>query len=468
MNEQRKLTTKERALQVNLTSDIYGTIAEIGAGQDVAANFFRAGGASGTIAKTMSAYDMAFSDAIYGAHQRYVCEERLRTMLDHEYHLLTERLPHRAASSRFFAFANTMESLNFKRTNQAQGWIGLRFQLRPEGPFNECVIHVKMHDNEAVLQQQAIGVIGVNMIYSCFFMNDPEELLMSLMDGLLPGRIEIDMFRLRGPDFKHVDNRLMSLKLVRSGFTQATMFGPDGEVLLPSDVLYKKNVLVLRGRFRPVTQVNVDMLLAAHRQFKRDPDVNKDKIMVLTELTLTNLETEHGIDEQDFLNRVDIICSLGQNVMISNYQEYYKLVGYLSDMNRGKKIGIILGISNLQRVFDEKYYSDLHGGVLEAFGTLFGRNVTLYVYPSMKDGELYSLQNFSLPAKQQSLFQFLIDNNKLVAVENVRTENLHIESDDVLRMIQQGDDKWKNYVPRKVADAISSKHLFNYPEKQSP
>jgi hypothetical protein len=465
MNEQRKLTTKERALQLNLATDIYGTIVEIGAGQDVAANFFRAGGASGTIAKTMSAYDMAFSDAIYGVHERYVCEERLNMMLDHEYSLLTERLPQRADRSRFFAFANTMEALNYQRTNQAHGWIGLRFQLYPKGPFNECVIHVKMHDNEAVLQQQAIGIIGVNLIYSCFFLKDPEELLLSLMDGLMPDRLEIDMFRLRGPDFKHVDNRLMSLKLVRSGFTQATMFGPDGEVMLPSDVLYKCNVLVLRGRFRPVTQVNVDMLLAARRQFKNEPDVKGENMEVLTELTLTNLETENGIDEQDFLNRVDIICSLGQNVMISNYQEYYKLVGYLSEINRGRKIGIILGISNLQRVFDEKYYTDLRGGVLEAFGTLFGRNVKLYVYPSLVNGQLYDLDNFKPPGKQESLFQFLIDNDKLVPVNNVKPQHLGIDSDEVLRRIQCGEEGWEELVPRKVVSAIKSKHLFNYASK---
>ncbi len=465
MNELRKLTTKERALQINLKNDIYGTLAEIGAGQDVASNFFRAGGASGTIAKTMSAYDMAFSDAIYGAHERYVCEARLKKMLTHEYDLLTERLPLKAQTQRFFAFANTMESLNYNRTNQAHGWIGLRFQLKPKGDYNECVIHVKMHDNEAVSQQQAIGVIGVNMIFSCFFLDQPEEMLLSLMDGLLPGRIEIDMFRLSGPDFKHVDSRLMSLKLVRSGFTQAAMFGPDGEVLQPSEALYKRNVLVLRGRFRPVTHVNVDMLLAARRQFKREPDVDKDRIMVLTELTLTNLETDGEIDEKDFLNRVDIICSLGQNVMISNYQEYYKVVGYLSDMNRGRKIGIILGIHNLQRVFDEKYYTDLRGGVLEAFGTLFGHNVKLYVYPSQRDGsdELYTLDNFELPPNQQSLFKFLLDNDKLVNIRNVNKEHLHIISDDVLHMIQSGEPGWEAMVPRKVAAAIKKKSLFNYP-----
>jgi hypothetical protein len=469
MNELRKLTTNQRALAVNLDPGIYGTFAEIGAGQDVAANFFKAGGASGTIAKSMSAYDMAFSDAIYGADARYVCEARLLKMLDHEYDLLTERLPHKADDSKFFAFANTMEALNYKRTNQAQGWIGIRFMTRPTGPYNECIMHVLMHDNDAVLQQQAIGVIGVNLIFSCcYLVKDEEEMLLSIMDGLNPGRIEIDMFKLVGPDFEDVDNRLLSLKLVKSGFTEAAMFGPDGHALQPSEALYKKNVLMLRGRFRPVTVVNVDMLLAARRQFINEPDVNKDKIVVLTELTLTNLETDGAIDEEDFLNRVDIICALGQTVMISNYRQYYKLVDYLSDVNRGRKIGIILGIGNLHQVFDEQYYTDLRGGVLEAFGTLFGNNVTLYVYPSIdSEGQLYPLEKFKLPKKQQALFQFLLDNKKLVNVEKPNYEHLNIMSDDVLDMIQAGDEKWEKLVPRQVVRMIKERRLFDYPGSES-
>ena len=465
MNDLRKLTIKEKALQINLRKDIYGSFAEIGAGQDVAANFFKAGGASGTIAKTMSAYDMSFSDAIYGASERYVCQSRLTRMLDHEYKLLLERLPHLASKTTFFSFADTMEALNYERTNKPHGWMGLRFQTRPGGEFNECVIHIKMLDNDALLQQQAVGIVGVNLIFGCFFIKDPEELLVSLVDGLTHGRIGIDMFELTGPDFKHVDNRLMSLKLVKNGLTRAAMFGPDGHVLQPSEVLYKKNVMVLRGRFRPVTHVNVDMLLTARRHFKHEPDVDKSKIMVLTEITLNDLRTEGEIDDEDFLARVDIICALGQNVMISNYQEYYKLVEYLSQMTRGKKIGIILGIYNLQRVFDEKYYKDLRGGVLEAFGTLFGNNVKLYVYPALKpDGEgTYTLDNFELPEKQKSLFQFLLQNDKLEDIKGANMENLHIISDNVLAMIKSGEDGWEDKMPRQVVTAIKDNCLFGYP-----
>jgi len=467
MEDIRKLTTKEKALQINLRKDIYGSFAEIGAGQEVAANFFKAGGASGTIAKTMSAYDMSFSDAIYGACERYVCEPRLMGMLEHEYGLLLERLGHVADHTQFFSFANTVEALNYERTNQPHGWIGMRFQCNPGGSYNECVLHIKMKDNDVLLQQQALGVVGVNLIFACFFIEDQDEFLASLVDGLVPGRIEIDMFRIDGPDYEHIDNRLMSLKLVKSGMTHAAMFGPSGDVLQPSEALYKKNVLVLRGRFRPVTHVNVDMLLASRRIFKNEPDVDRENIVVLTEITLNDLRTEGEIDEEDFLNRVDIICSLGQNVMISNYPEYYRLVNYLSVITKGRKIGIILGIYNLQRVFDPKYYDHLRGGVLEAFGVLFGHNVTLYVYPSNKLEEegLYTLDNFKLPENESGLFKYLLDNKKLKAVENADTSNLHIISDNVLDMIKNGEEGWERMVPRKVSEAIKEKCLFDYPCK---
>lgn len=464
MNDFRKLTIKEKALQINLRRDIYGSFAEIGAGQDVAANFFKAGGASGTVAKTMSAYDMSFSDAIYGTSERYVCESRLSKMLSHEYNLLLERLPHIAPKTMFFSFANTLEALNYERTNKPHGWIGLRFQTTPNGDYNECIIHIKMLDNDALLQQQAVGIVGVNLIFGCFFIKDPEDLLVSLVDGLTHGRIGIDMFKLSGPDFEHVDNRLMSLMLVKHGLTRAAMFGPNGNVLQPSEALYKKNVLVLRGRFRPVTHVNVDMLLTARRQFKNDPEVDKSKMVVLTEITLNDLRADGEIDDQDFLARVDIICALGQNVMISNYQEYYKLVEYLSQITRGRKIGIILGVYNLQRVFDEKYYTNLRGGVLEAFGMLFGNNVKLYVYPAIaEDGkEVYTLDNFELPENLESLFKFLLQNDKLVNIKGANMDNLHIISDHVLAMIKNGEGVWEDKIPRQVVTAIKDNCLFGY------
>jgi hypothetical protein len=471
MDEFRKLTTSEKALRINLDRSIYGSFAEIGAGQEVAANFFKAGGASGTIAKTISAYDMKFSDAIYGYCERYVCEERLMKMLDHEYRLLPERLPHRIPDTRFFAFADTVEVLNYERTNQPHGWMGLRFQLRPETEPNDCVIHVKMHDNDPLQQQAALGIVGVNMVYACSYETDPEKILLSLLDGLSPRRIEIDMFRITGPDFTHVDNRLMALKLVKNGFTRAAMFGPDGRVRQPSDELYKKNVLVLRGRFRPPTHVNVDMLLSSRRRFKNEPDVDKSRMVLLTELTLNDLSPEGAIDEQDFLNRADILCSLGQNVLISNYYEYYRLVDYLSRITRGKKIGIVMGIHALQKVFDERTYENLRGGILECFASLFGTNVKLYIYPALisSEGKLFTLKDFedTLPVNLKNLFLYLMDNNKLEDIHDANVSNLHIISDHVLTMIKRGESGWEKFVPHKVEEAIKQHGLFGYPSAPS-
>lgn len=466
-DEFRKLTTQEKALRINLRKDIYGSFAEIGAGQEVAANFFKAGGASGTIAKTISAYDMKFSDAIYGYCERYVCEDRLMKMLDHEYSLLAERLPHRIDNTCFFAFADTVEVLNFDRTNQSHGWIGLRFQLNPHSETNDCVVHVKMHDNDPLQQQFALGIVGVNMLYACSFFTDPEEILMSLLDSLSTRRIEIDMFRLSGPAFSHVDNRLMALKLVKNGLTKAAMFGPDGKVMQPSDELYKKNILVLRGRFRPVTLVNVDMLLTSRRHFRREPDVERSNVVVLTELTLNDLSPDGNIDETDFLYRADIICSLGQTVLISNYFEHYRLLDYLSKLTKGKKIGIIMGIFALQKVFDEKTYVNTRGGILECFASLFGTNVKLYIYPAWrKDSvDLFTLKDFetSLPDNLKNLFRYLMDNNKLEDINDANVNNLHIISDNVLAMIRKGEPGWEKYVPHKVEEAIKEHGLFDYP-----
>ena len=305
------------------------------------------------------------------------------------------------------------------------------------------------------------------MLYSCMFLTDTDEILTSLLDGLTPRRVEIDMFRLNGPDFKHVDNRLMALKLVKGGLTKAAMFGPDGNVMQPSDELYKKNVLVLRGRFRPPTHVNVDMLLASRRHFRNESDVHRSNIMLVSELTLNDLSPDGKIDEKDFLHRADILCSLGQNVLISNYFEYYRLVDYLSKITKGKKIGITMGIFALQKVFEEKTYENLRGGILECFASLFGMNVKLYIYPAWKkdSNELFSLKDFeaSLPQNLKHLYRYLIDNNKLEEIGEANVKNLHIISDNVLAMIRKGEAGWEKFVPHKVEEAIKEHGLFDYP-----
>lgn len=459
---------KQKALRINLDRRIYGSFAEIGAGQETAAIFFKAGGASGTIAKTMSAYDMTFSDAIYGPEEsgRYVCESRLNKMLAKEYSLLEKRLDEkRGENTTFFAFANTVVALNYQKTNQGHGWIGLRFQLNPQAPFNDVVIHVRMLDNENVLQQQALGVIGTNLIYGCFYYHkSPETLLLSLMDDLSPERIEIDMIRFSGPDFAGVDNRLMSLYLVKNGFTNAALFGPDGNVLQPSEALYKRNILLLRGRLRPVTNVHVDMLENGYRQFLEEPDVDPDRVVRIAELTLQNLSAgDHRIDEKDFLDRVDILCSMGQTVMISSFLEYYKLVAYISSLTK-HKIGLILGIPNLEYIFDEEHYKALPGGILESFSTLFSRKVKLFVYPTLApDGSIYTCENFRTTPNLTPLFQYLVQNDKIEDITDYNEENLHISTDRVLTLVKAGQAGWETMVPESVVRQIKDNCLFGYP-----
>ncbi|MEL6670627.1 MAG: TonB-dependent receptor [Bacteroidota bacterium] len=467
MEQFRELTTKEKALKINLNSAWYGSFAEIGAGQRTADHFFKAGGASGTIAKTMSAYDMKFSDAIYGKAKRYVSKDRMLTMLDHEYRLLEERLTDQAHEKCFFALANTVEVINYRKTNQGHGWIGIKVQLSPHTPPNDIILHVVLKDNEQIWQQEVIGIMGVNLIYACYhFPHDTDTFLRTLMEGLSSDRIEVDSLRMSGPNFEWVDNRLLALKLVKTGMTNGAMFGPNGEVLHPADALYKKNVLVFRGRFRPPTHVNMDMIHSGMKQFLEEEGVKEKDLLPLAELTLKNLTDEGIIDEKDFLDRVDILGSLGMTVMVSNFQEYYRLVSHLAKFTRKRKIGMVLGVYNLEMIFDESYYKDLRGGILEAFGILFGVDVKFYVYPALIEyaEELYSSQNFQLPRKEMfHLFQFLVDTNKIEDIEGVDPDLLHITSDQVLAMIREGKSGWESMVPDAVAQAVKTKGLFGYP-----
>ncbi|UEG55143.1 TonB-dependent receptor [Mucilaginibacter daejeonensis] len=470
------LGTKQKALSINLDPKIYGSFAEIGAGQDVAANFFKAGASSGTIAKTMSAYDMIFSDAIYGAQQvkRYVSEQRLNAMLEREYGLMIERLQEqRGKTSTFFAFAGTFSALNYHKTNDGHGWMGLRFQLEPEGPYQDVVIHVKMLDNDNILQQQAIGILGVNLIYACFYYNEsPLIFLLSLMDDLSRDRIQIDMIRFEGPAFQKVDNRLMSLHLVKYGFSDAALFGPDGKNQQPSEILYKKHVVVVRGRFRPIINVHLDMLKTGVKQFMQEPDVEADKVVIVSELTLQSLKERNAdntadIDEKDFLERVDILCSLGQNVMISNFHEYYKVVAFLSKITN-LKMGVIMGYPNLEYIFSEEHYTNLPGGILESFATLFSRKVKLFIYPTLRDGMIFNCLKFTLPPHLIDLYRYLIANNKIEDIRHYNERNLNVHTDTVLEMIKQAQPGWEDHVPAEVATMVKSRCLFGYPCEVPP
>jgi len=460
-----KLTTEDKALKINLTKDIYGCFAEIGAGQEVAANFFKAGGSTGTIAFTRSAYDMKVSDAMYGKAKRYVCEERLLTMLETEYEQLFKVLPQKAKESKFFAFCNTVESLNYHKTNQGQGWVGIRFQTRIDGPANDIILHVLMHDISNRAQQDSLGILGVNLIYGAFFQSENvDEFINALISRLPRERIEIDMLRFSGPDFEEIDNRMIALSLVRKGITDATMFDLAKNVLQPATALYKKNILLMRGRFRPVTHVHVDMIENGKVCFLEDPRVKHTNVEVIFELTLKDLTADGKISDKDFLDRVELLSSLGYTVMVSNYLKHYKMVEYLSEIAKGQFMGVILGVYNLSTIFDEQYYDNLPGGLLEAFGRGFGHNMKLYVYPAIdvETGALLDVYNMEIAPNLKGLMEYMIQNDKIAPIRQYNEKNLNIMSDDVLSKIKGGAKNWEDDVPYEAAQAIKFFELFGY------
>lgn len=458
------LDTHQKALQVNLEASKYGTFAEIGAGQEVARWFFRVGGAAGTIAKTISAYDMTVSDAIYGTCQRYVSRQRLRTMLDHEYELMHERLDkERGATTRFFVFADTVAAKSFSRQDECHGWMGIRFQSHPRSEPADIIIHVRLLDRENLQQQEALGIMGVNLVYAAMFhLTQPELVIESLKDNLTTERVEVDMIKFSGAAFENTDNRLMSLQLVEQGLTNAAMFTAKGEVVQASEVLYKKAILVERGSFRPVTKVTIDMLECALAQFVQEPQVQDEEVFVLMEMTLKNLSVEGEIDHKDFLDRVDILGTLGKTVLISNYGEYYRLAAYLFRHTK-KMIGIVMGIPTLKAIFQETYYQNLEGGILESFGRLFKNDLKLYVYPLLdqKINSLITAGNFRVSPHLRHLYAYLFENHFIQGLRDINEEYLPIFSRDVLSKISAGDETWEEMVPKQVAQMIKERRLFH-------
>ncbi|WP_237607620.1 TonB-dependent receptor [Roseimaritima sediminicola] len=455
--------TESKALAVNLDPRRYGSFAEIGAGQEVVRWFFRVGGAAGTIAKSMSAYDMSVSDAIYGRCERYVCRQRMEDMLDHEHSLNLERLQEsRGDTTAFFAFADTVSARNFKGTNDCHGWMGIRFQAHPRDQDSQIVLHVRMLDTENALQQEALGIVGVNLLYGAFFLNhEPDQLIESLLDGLNTRRIEIDMIEFSGIAFRHVDNRVMSLRLVQLGLSNAAMFSASGEVLQPSEVLYKKPILVERGSFRPVTHVNVDMLRAAQEKFQAEADVEADEVVTLAEITMRNLRANGDIDLRDFLARADVLAACGMTVLISDYFEYYRLAAYLSRYTKNK-IAITMGAGSLYELFDEKYYTMLDGGILESFGRMFKNDLKLYIYPLLDrhSGDLTTVESLEVAPEIRSLYQYLVDKGCIEQLDNHNPQHLETFSREVLRQIEAGEPEWKQHVPDAVAEVIEQRGFF--------
>jgi len=464
MNPAMEIATDEKALRINLDAARYGTFAEVGAGQEVARRFFRVGGAAGTIAKTMSAYDMTFSDAIYGPANRYVSRLRLQKMLDHEYDLLIERLDRKfGAEKTFFVFADTVAARSFKERNESHGWLGVRFQSQPRGQPSQIIIHVRLLDEANIDQQEALGVIGVNLVHGAFYHAQPEKLISSLQENLAPGRIEVDMIKFSGPLFQKVDNRLISLQLVSQGLTNAVMFKADGETVQPAEIFYKKAILVERGSFRPVTFATNDMLDGARRVFLAQSECSEKDLTVLMEMTLENLLDAGQIDHADFLARVDILGALGRTVLISRFAEYYRLAAYLFRYTN-KPIGLVMGVPSLIEIFNGKYYTKLEGGILEALGRMFKGGLKLYVYPMIDEatGKIVSATQVKVAPNLRSLFRYLIDNQYVQEITDYHREYLRIHPPEVLTKLQSGDNNWEQMVPPEVVHIIKKRQFFGY------
>ena len=456
--------TLQKALQINLDPRWYGSIAEIGAGQEVARWFFRAGGAAGTVAKTMSAYDMAVSDAIYGKADRYVSKGRLQAMLDHEFKLNVDRLgDQRGDETAFFAFADTVVARSYRGGNECHGWVGVEFQSHPRDEPSQVVMHVRLLDDEAPQQPEALGIVGVNLLHAAFFHHhEPELLVESLLDQLTTGRIEIDMIELKGIEFRTVDNRLMALKLVQLGLSGAAMFGPDRQVLQPSEALRKKAILVERGSFRPPTVVNIDMLDAARATFEADPAVAGREVLLLTELTMANLRAGGDVvDRRDFLARADLLAACGTTVLISDYLAYHRLAAYLAWRTDGR-IGMVMGVPSLLDLFDEANHAGLPGGILEGFGRLFKNDLKLFVYPMLRDGEVVTVDTVAVGEELQPLYDYLSRRGSFVHLDDYKPDYLPILSRDVLRRIPTDDETWESMVPPEVCEVIKKRGFFGY------
>lgn len=472
------LSTGEKAHLININPAFYGVFSEIGAGQEVARWFFRAGKASATIAKSMSAYDKEVSDSIYGVEEnkRYVCENRLRKMLNREFSLLKERLAKvRDPKTQFFAFADTIASARRVHDSDAgHGWLGVQFQAHPSDEPSELVVHVRLLDTHSLEQQEAVGILGVNLLHGCFFSSDdPGKILKCLGDGLRSDRFEIDMVRFSGPAFKKVDNRLMSLYLVEFGLTNAVLFSPDGEALQPSDTLYGKNLLVQRGRFRPVTLLHLDMLQSAKKQFLKESGVTEDNLLVFMEVTMNNFMRQGRIDAVDFLSRIELLGLMGHHVLISNYLEYHRLSEFFGKYTKGK-VGVVMGVGHLPKIFDDQYYANVSGGMLEALGRLFRKNVSALIYPAFSlDGskpeaplaggpKLFRARDFEPVENLRHLFLHLLANHCIVDLAETNERLLSLNSDRVLEQLQNGIPGWEAHVPEAVAEMISTRGLFGF------
>ncbi|MCP4492257.1 MAG: TonB-dependent receptor [Gammaproteobacteria bacterium] len=460
-------STLDKALRINLDHNKYGTIVEIGAGQEVARQFFRSGAAAGTIAKTMSAYDMKFSDAIYGVQEdgRYVSQNRVKAMIEKEFDLVVTRVgTTRSKTSRYFAYGATVAAKSYNRDNECHAWCGIRVQMYPGAVPSDIVVHVRMLDEDADRQQSSLGIFGVNLVYAAYYyFEDPKVIIDSLTDNLEHRRIEIDSIEFNGPYFEEIDNRAINLHLIRSWKTRAIMFKPDGAVIVPAEMLYKKNVLTIRGSFRPITRLNADMIEQGFKAFTKLEGVTRKNSIALAEISLNDSRgNDLKVSEEDLVESVSLLSSLGYSVMISDHTRYFSLRAYFRQFTK-LQIGIVVGIINIGEIFDEQTYRGVEGGILEGFGKLFPDHTRLLVYPEIdQSGEYRDFTNVKLPDNLQYLYKHLIENNFIFGIESSDKKLFKIFSREVLNRLPSGRGDWEKCLPEGVAEQIIKHKLFGY------
>ena len=463
-NKKNIKLTQLKALELNLDNSIYGTVVEIGAGQEVARQFFSAGAAAGTIAKTMSAYDMKVSDDVYGKVGRYVSRERAEQMLAHEYDLLIERLQQsRDVKSKYFSYAATVTARSYSQKNECHGWIGVRRQSKVDGEPSEIVMHVRMLDDTNIVQSEALGILGINLIHSAYHCdNDPKKIIDALQDGMgSDKRIEIDLINFSGPDFAAVENRLMNLHLIHSWACRAVMFDAQGASIVPASALRKKDTVVIRGSFKPPTKVHMDMKQTAVSHFLQEEGVEEDKLLVLAEITMNELSGRGSDADSDFLARVDLLNELGFSVLISDYLRFFRLRSWIRRYTQNR-IGIVLSVLDFDYLFADQYYEGLEGGILEAFGKLFSDNTNVYVYPSIRNGKLVTLDSVDVGPDLLFLLKHLIHTKAMVSADIVDVANLEISAREIIKQIPNGKGAWQSQLPKVTADSIINRKLFGY------
>jgi hypothetical protein len=457
--------TIEKALKINLDPNIYGTIAEIGAGQEVARHFFQAGAAAGTVAKTISAYDMQVSDSIYGQEScgRYVSRSRAKKMIDYEYDLLVARLKDiRPPETTYFAFADTIVARSYKSRGECHGWLAIKLQLTPNEEPSEIILHIRLFDQSNKAQQTAVGILGINLIHAAFYHhNDVRKLVDSLMEELSWERVEIDYINFKGPGFKDVDNRLISLYLIESRVANAVMFLPDGKTSLASEDLYKKDIIAIRGVFRPITNIHIDMAQKGLKQFIETEHAKAETTEVIFEMNMATYIDQPNYGASDMLARIDLINSLGYKVLVTHFLRYFRLSEYLKYFCK-KRIRFLTSVNNIKAIFNEQFYQSEEGGLLGACGKLFSNDTRLYVYPNLvPNSDIQTLSSIDIADNIKHLFLHLLLNNKIVDFNEHSLERPFLVN-EIITKIALGDKSWIEYVPQEVASLIIEKRLFGY------